>query len=374
MNILDAVQARGAVLKKVAPARGGEWAGPCLVCNDGDDRFRCWPNRDPTKQVFFCRHCKPRGGDLIEFFRWADGMSYQQACKAAGCKAKRYHYAKPSLPSYDRKLSFMPASHDDPNEIWHKKAEEFVAQAHEHLMNDTEVLAWLHEKRGISAEGARRFKLGLNSDGKYFRPRESWGLPTLKNQNGKPKKLWLPRGLVIPYIVDDRVQRIRIRRPKSDLKEPADPPYYFVPGSSPAIMLIGKNMKAYMVVESELDGILIAQAAGDLVGVMAMGTATSKPDEQCAVHLSKAEDILVSLDSDTAGNNGSDWWLDAYCQAVRWHMRCGKDPGEMFKKVDVRQWVLAGLPPVYHYRNGPFRLNRFTEGKAADQEEEVRKD
>jgi hypothetical protein len=268
----------------------------------------------------------------------------------------------------------MPASHDDPNEIWHKKAEEFVAQAHEHLMNDTEVLAWLHEKRGISAEGARRFKLGLNSDGKYFRPRESWGLPTLKNQNGKPKKLWLPRGLVIPYIVDDRVQRIRIRRPKSDLKEPADPPYYFVPGSSPAIMLIGKNMKAYMVVESELDGILIAQAAGDLVGVMAMGTATSKPDEQCAVHLSKAEDILVSLDSDTAGNNGSDWWLDAYCQAVRWHMRCGKDPGEMFKKVDVRQWVLAGLPPVYHYRNGPFRLNRFTEGKAADQEEEVRKD
>jgi hypothetical protein len=228
-------------------------------------------------------------------------MSYQQACKAAGCEAKRYHYAKPSLSSCDRKSSFVPASHDDPNEIWHKKAEQFVDQAHECLMSDTEALTWLHEKRGICPDGARRFKLGLNSNERYFRPRESWGLPAIKKQNGKSKILWLPRGLVIPYIVNGQVHRIRIRRPKSDLKGPADPPYYFVPGSSPAIMLIGKNMKAYMVVESELDGILIAQDAGDLVGVLAMGTAISKPDEPCAVHLSKAEDILVSLDSDTAG-------------------------------------------------------------------------
>jgi hypothetical protein len=281
-------------------------------------------------------------------------MSYRQACTAAGCEAKRYHYAKPSLSSCDRKSSFVPASHDDPNEIWNTKAEKFVAQAHECLMSDTEALTWLHEKRGICPDGARRFKLGLNSNERYFRPRESWGLPVIKKQNGKSKILWLPRGLVIPYIVNGQVHRIRIRRPKSDVKGPADPPYYFVPGSSPAIMRIGKNMKAYMVVESELDGILIAQDAGDLVGVLAMGTATSKPDEPCAVHLSKAEDILVSLDSDTAGKNGSDWWLDTYNQAVRWLMPCGKDPGEMFKKVDVRKWVLAGLPPVYHYRNGPF--------------------
>lgn len=57
--------------------------------------------------------------------------------------------------------------------------------------------------------------------------------------------------------------------------------------------------------------------------------------------------------------------IGGFNQVVRWHMPCGKDPGEMFKNAAVRHWVLAGLPPVYHYRNGPFPLNRKTERGAA---------
>lgn len=37
----------------------------------------------------------------------------------------------------------------------------------------------------------------------------------------------------------------------------------------------------------------------------------------------------------------------------------------MYKKIDVRQWLLAGFPPVYHHRNGPFPLNRLTERGAS---------
>lgn len=52
-------------------------------------------------------------------------------------------------------------------------------------------------------------------------------------------------------------------------------------------------------------------------------------------------------------------------QSVRWHIPCGKDPGEMSKRVDVRQGVLADLPLIYHDRSGPFPLNRLTEKGAA---------
>lgn len=348
MDILAAVQAKGVTLNKVSTTHGGEWAGPCPLCG-GDDRFRCWPNKDKSKKVFFCRQCNEAGGDLIAFFRWADGMSYKQACECAGCEAKSYTYAKPIMPAEHRKTTFTPTQYDDPEALWAEKADKFVRNCHEKLMNDDPALRALLDKRGITAETAIKFKLGINKDEKYFRPRESWGLPTeVKSKTGKPKKLWIPRGLVVPYIVKDTVQRIRVRRSKKDLRNDYDPPYYFVPGSTPAIMLIPSARSACIVVESELDGILIHQEAGDLVGVLAMGTAKAKPDSVCARHLSTADVLLVALDYDQAGESGSVWWMETYRKAMRWPVPCEKDPGEMFKKVDVRQWVLAGLPPVYH--------------------------
>ena len=363
-DILSVIQTWGIVLRPNGKKHGGEFVGPCPFCREGDDRFHVWPFHNKWEGGgYWCRICG-KSGDLIAFFMEMDGLSYGQACQAAGIESKDYGYAKPVLSKRPTPGEvFSPQAYEDPSEKWREKSGDFVERCHEALLKNRTALEKLFLDRGLTEESVRRFKIGMNASD-FFRPRESWGLPKeINDKTGKPKKLWIPKGLVIPYLVDGMVMRIRIRRPKEDLKSESDPRYYFVPGSSPAIMRIGEDMRAWVIEETELDGMLIAQEAGDLVGVHALGTAASKPDKHCMDDLSAAEVILVSTDFDKAGRNASGWWLQNFRQAERWPVPEGKDPGDMFKAVDVRAWVLAGLPPAWHVGQSalPYQLRESEE-------------
>src|SRR6266487_4070432 len=68
--------------QRVASTHGGEWAGPCPWCR-GTDRFRIWPNRDPHAIVYWCRQCG-KHGDVIQFLREKEGLSFGEACAKAG--------------------------------------------------------------------------------------------------------------------------------------------------------------------------------------------------------------------------------------------------------------------------------------------------
>jgi DNA polymerase I len=68
--------------QRVASTHGGEWAGPCPWCK-GTDRFRIWPNRDPYAIVYWCRQCG-KHGDVIQFLREKEGLSFREACEKAG--------------------------------------------------------------------------------------------------------------------------------------------------------------------------------------------------------------------------------------------------------------------------------------------------
>jgi hypothetical protein len=82
------------------------------------------------------------------------------------------------------------------------------------------------------------------------------------------------------------------------------------------------------------------------VGMIALGSAQVHPDETAAKLLHQAESILVALDADDAGAKQAwQWWMKHFKQSRRWPPVGGKDPGDMRKAgVDVRTWVLAGLP------------------------------
>lgn len=349
MGILEAVSGRSPGIKKVSSTNGGEYAGPCPVCG-GDDRFRVWPE----KGRFWCRGCGEKG-DLIQYFRWAEGMSYPDASRAAGQDPKEYdrrrRYTHPELPPEGTAEPRVPAEHAAPADGWRAHAEKFADACRQALLENPAALARLADERGLTAASVERFGLGLNP-ADAWRDRAAWGLPPeTSDKTGKPKRLWLPRGLVIPTLVDGRLARLKIRRPVADAdpeKGGFGPRYYFVPGSSAAVMRIGDGARAYVVVESELDALLIAQEAGELAGVIALGTAGAKPDAGTDAQLAGAAAILVALDFDQAGEKASAWWLDNYRQAVRWPPAAGKDPGEFFRAVDVRAWVLAGLPPAWH--------------------------
>jgi len=111
----------------------------------------------------------------------------------------------------------------------------------------------------------------------------------------------------------------------------------------PLVTMPKNNSKAFVIVESELDLMLIHQEIGDRVNGAAMGNATNRPDPALHTHLLKADRILVSLDNDKPGEKGSAWWLENYERAVR-YKPIKKDPGNMFKAgLSIRKWVMAGI-------------------------------
>ena len=103
----------------------------------------------------------------------------------------------------------------------------------------------------------------------------------------------------------------------------------------------------------------VAAAAPDCVGVLALGSSSSRPDVPAMAALQKSLHILVALDFDAAGAGAWDarlrtkgrtdgWcWRRAFPQAERWPTPDGKDPGDAVKAgVDLAAWITAGLPPV----------------------------
>jgi hypothetical protein len=347
----------GQDFKKVSggkAGRGVEYAGPCPVCGGkkGSDRFHVWPDQG-EHGTWWCRQCE-KGGDLVEFYRFRDGLGYSAACRKAGVEAKKIETPDANgspTRKQQGKSPFQPSTPDAIPQTWADHAAKFVAYCRLNLTDSKEATTLLAD-RGISQEAAKEFNLGYNPTDAY-RSRESWGLPTVIKDNGKPRKLWLPAGLVIPQFVNGQVARLRIRRNEGE------PKYYVIPGSG-CELLVTTPAPAMVVVESELDAILLAAIAGDLVGVAAMGTAKAKPTEALHKIMSEAACILVCLDSDepkwneklqkweAAGQEGSRWWLANYRQAIRVPVIGGKDPGDSYKAgVDIRQWLIAGLPPRF---------------------------
>jgi DNA primase len=330
MNILELIQADGFQYKKVATTRGGEYHGPCPFCG-GNDRFRI----QPAKDRFYCRGCG-KSGDSVQYLRDFKGMSYFDALLALG-REPDYSMIK-SKPILTPKAETPP-----PPEAWQERASSFAMQSQAILWDSAgdKMRQWLHTEKGLNDETIRKAGLGYNPTDIY-EPRATWGLPSALNDQGKEKKQWLPAGLVIPFLQDGKVQRLRIRR-----TNPGDGNrYIIVSGSSSAPMAWHKDQGAAVIVESELDGLLLSQEAGDLCAVVALGSAQAKPDTRTDTLLKSAKTILVSLDTDEAGAKAAwDFWPKQYGKKFkRWHCLKGKDPSDSWKNgLDLRTWIQAGL-------------------------------
>ncbi|WP_459854473.1 hypothetical protein [Humidesulfovibrio idahonensis] len=171
--------------------------------------------------------------------------------------------------------------------------------------------------------------------------REAWGLAPELNGNGNPKKVMLPAGLVIPTRRKSGITAVKVRR-ASWTSEDHLPKYMALPGSVPGMALgRGKGLPV-VIVESEIDAVLVWQEAGDLVNVLALGTASGKPDIDAAGLLHAASHILVSLDCDQAGEEGARWWPKHFANTARWPVVRGKDVGDMVGESGlVRAWIKA---------------------------------
>lgn len=359
MNLLDLLYQKGIRLRKAGATHGGEYQGPCPWCG-GTDRFHVWPEGNLTdkhgKEVkvtgrYWCRpeigHCG-RNGDAIQFLIDFDHLTFQEACARLGQtfdKVERLRH-----PRKHGEQGWEPAERVAPVGTWTEQAKKFALDCYDAIADTPAALAYL-EGRGILQETLGEFGLGWNAGKKgwgLFKSRDSWGLlPEMNEETGKPRPLWLPIGWVIPYLVRGEVVRLRIRQ-VDDAK--FGPRYYMVPGSSSATMVIEPKFPGYrdvyVIVESELDAILVSQEASDLVGVMALGSASTRPDKVAADKLDRAAHIMNALDADGAGAQEAwKWWREHYPDSMRWPVPEGKDPGEAWKAgVNIREWIIEGLP------------------------------
>lgn len=374
MNLLQLAE-QHVPMRKV----GREWHGPCPHCGSGGDPLKSDRFTVKEDDRYFCRTCTPEGGDAISFLRTFEDKSCPEAhallgkeCQSTSClvldkcsKGKGRGDAprrrsEQRLTASEKKSGpeWMPAEARVPYEQWQENARRLVEWAHQRLLQEPEHLAYL-EGRGLPRAAVEKNMLGYWPETK-FRNLSEWGLPEETNpKNGKKKKVWIPRGIVIPTFRDGRVDRIRIRRHADDLDDGFGK-YVALKGSGDEVSIIGADRKAFVVVEGDLDGLLIAHHAGDLVGAVPLGSCSPRPRSDAYQVLSTALTILVALDFEPRTNNttgrhenpggqNARWWQKHFPNAVRWPVPVGKDPGEAFELgTDLRAWVLAGLPPAFH--------------------------
>ena len=330
-NLLDLLHGNGFTLKKQASTNGGEYAGACPWCG-GNDRFRVWPRTGR----YWCRGCG-KAGDSIQYLRDRRGLSFIEACEYLG----RDPGPRPSGPR-PIPAAWEPREATAPPAEWQGRAKDFLAGAVETLWSEqgATMRAWLHDEKGLSDATIKEACLGysltdLTASGAL------WGLAS-GISGDESRKVWLPSGIVIPLIVNGAVNRLRIRR-----DNPGDGARYVIAsGSSSAPMTLGHDRGAAVIVESELDGLLLSQEAGDLCAVMALGSATSKTNKESHELLRAMPVILISLDTDEAGAKAAwKFWPDTYGKAARrWPCIKGKDPSEAkLNGLDLRNWIIAGL-------------------------------
>ena len=336
MNLLELIQGDGFVLKRKASTNGGEYAGACPFCGYEWDTFRVWPESGR----YWCRRCE-KSGDAIQYLRDKKSLSYKEACHKLGVIAALNKYGSRSARKV--KPNFTPKETQTPVDIWQGKAKTLLDGAINNLWSSAgeSMREWLHTKKGLSDDTIKKAMLGFNS-ADICEPRANWGLETALNDDGTQRRQWIPSGLVIPCIDGDTVQRLRIRR-----DNPGEGSRYIVAsGSSSAAVIIGKDKGTAVIVESELDALLLSQEVGDLVNVIALGSAQAKPDKNTDALLKAMPIILICLDTDEAGARASwKFWPETYGDKVkRWPTIHGKDASEArLNGLNIRDWIIAGM-------------------------------
>jgi hypothetical protein len=214
------------------------------------------------------------------------------------------------------------------NSAWKKKGNVFVQWAENNLWlgESADVELCLRAFLGLSEEAIRTFHIGWNPDD-YLREPSDWGMAA------DGEKIWLPKGVVIPYFdlgKFDQLRRIAVRRYD-------DATYTLIAGSSREPIILGENREAIVVVEHDLDAILLNQEIGDMAGVMALSGEQIQPDSQADAILKDARSILISFCKPPGD-------FSRFPQSRLWLTDGGENLAEMWRNdKNLMEWVAEGI-------------------------------
>jgi len=322
-------------LKRAASTNGGEWAGPCPFCG-GRDRFRVQPNAR-GKGRWFCRGCgHGRWHDAVDYVRRRDGLGFRDALQRLRVGPGENTCPRPSPRPRP------PAPLAPPGPTWQAAARAFCEACRATLWapGGARALAWLRQ-RHLRDRTIRAAGLGYNPADRC----DAWATWGLEPREGRPG-VWLPRGIVIPWVIGAHLWRVNVRRPLARRQLAAGAHKYVGPaGFANGLYNAGALTAGQpaMLVEGELDALTIAQEAGDLVSPVATGATGGARRARWIARLALCSVVLVAYDADAPGEAAAAYWLELLPNARRWRPYW-EDANAMAQAgADVRAWVAAAM-------------------------------
>ena len=308
--------------KKVASTRGGEYHGSCPFCG-GRDRFIVQPHSD--KPSWYCRQCE-RKGDAIAFVMQYEGVDFKEALERLNM-ADEYKPRRSFAPSKPAATPPAPVPALD-NQEYRQKSAVFAEWAWKQLFsgNYPEIETYL-TGRGLSEQLLDIYQIGYN-------PRDfkrTWG----------GVDVWLPQGIVIPWLYEETPVKLRIR-----LEDTTRGKYTQAKGGANWLYNVErvKPSSVVVLVESELDALSIQQAFNHHnVAALATGGTTGARLLRWQALLMVARVVLIAFDTDQAGETASAFWLSKLPNAKRL-APLAHDVNDMLTGGhDIQSWIMEAV-------------------------------
>jgi len=287
-------------LRKVASTGGGEWAGPCPWCG-GRDRFRV----QPRLGYWWCRQCSgDRWQDAIDYVVRRDSVSFVEACQRLGASAseldtgrgRRVRAKRVAEGLGLRRASEVQLAEElESTPRWQAAALAFVERCETCLWSEVGARARAYLRgRGLREATLRAWRVGFQPAYGLSDLAKTWGL--------HGERVHLPRGIVLPWFGAGQLWQLKVRLSGSD----PDRRYLTIRGGHPwlfgADTLVAGQPAALL--EGELDTLLVAQEAGDLVATASLGACRKLPGPAALKHLSGCMPLLGVYDADAEGQAG----------------------------------------------------------------------
>lgn len=249
---------------------------PCPFHADSRPSF----NVSPDVNLWVC-YSKCGGGDAADFVMRLEGLTFPDAAKrllrmlhrgeAGDGEARDVQRHEPRLTGPDYDL-----------------AGSLVNEAAERLWTPDGAVDLDHLRgRGLTDATIRRHRLGSS---------DSFPLPA---RSGEEEATRATSGIVIPWTVDGRVERIQIRRRQGE------PRYLLVQQRSPLVYPSPETIvpgRPLVFVEGELDALLLGQELGEAASVITVGSAArGLPDAVTDLAIASPR-WFAAHDADEAGD------------------------------------------------------------------------
>lgn len=342
-KILEMVDLRALIERELGQPHKESNGRPFWLCPFHSEKTPSFGIVKKDPRFFKCFGCG-KSGTAINWVMDRKNIKFKEACAYLVGNNNLPVVHSSFYPSREKEKA-PPKASEAPRSAWSEMARQQTDRCAALLWTPVGqwALNYLH-RRGFSDDIIRQYRLGYNPQDMWWSP-EKWGLPP------DHKKVWLPKGITIPWLIEGSVWRLNVRRFEDDRFGKYVGPAGFKQGLFNADAI---NTRPVVVCEGAFNALSIIGAAGDIVGATATGSAHGGQVAKWVYRLSSADAVLLAFDRDEAGRSATQWWSDRLDNATILEPIFGdvNEMAQLSQKL-VRSWIEQKLKSLgYRIENG----------------------